>query len=211
MVPPAGLIIIHRVNTIESLLSVPHEFGVEIDVRGMGDRLLLSHDPLTDKGAYDELEPYLDAFKHAFIIFNTKEAGYEDRIIKAAESRGIDYFLLDVEFPYLFRASRNGVRKIAVRYSEAEPIENVLAQIENGKPLVDWVWVDTVTRLPIDSTVAKQLTPFKTCLVCPSRFGRTDDIESYCKQMDDAGFKPTAVMTDLSLAPQWTRWYRSRT
>jgi len=30
---------------------------------------------------------------------------------------------LDVEFPYLYRASRLGERAIAVRFSEDEPIE----------------------------------------------------------------------------------------
>ncbi len=206
------LIIIHRINTIEHLKTIPKEFGVEIDIRGYGDTLLLHHDPIDDPKKYDRLEDYLKIFAErelAFIIFNIKEAGYERRVIELAKKYGIPkekYFLLDVEFPYLYRASRKeGTREIAVRYSETEPIEAVEAQIMNGKPLLDWLWIDTNTTLPLDPNIVEKLRPFKTCLVCPERWGRPEDIPVYAKKMKVLNFRPDAVMTTEKYAAEWKK------
>lgn len=198
-------IIIHRVNTIEKLSTVPTEYGVEIDIRGYGDKLLLNHDSIDDPKKYCELEDYLKSYRHSFVIFNLKEAGYESRVIELAKRFGIEnYFLLDVEFPYLYRATRKeGVRKIAVRYSEAEPIEMVEAQKNNGEPLLDWVWIDTNTKLPLDDRIIQQLKGFKTCLVCPERWGRPQDIEAYINKIKELDFELDAVMTSLECVPKW--------
>jgi len=198
-------IVIHRVNTIEYLEKVPTEYGVEIDVRGYGDKLLLNHDPIDDPAKYEELEAFLKVYKHKLIVFNMKEAGYEDRVIALATKYNIsEYFLLDVEFPYLYRATRSeGVRDIAVRFSEAEPIESVEAQIKNGIPLLDWVWIDTNTQLPINNQNYKLLKKFKTCLVCPERWGRPEDISNYREFMKKNCIKVDAVMTSLTCATQW--------
>lgn len=202
-------IIIHRINTLRELEKIPHRYGVEIDVRGYGDTLLLSHDSINPDNTYDTLEKYLKAYQHAFIVFNIKEAGYESRVIELAQKYNIsNYFLLDVEFPYLYRATRKeGVRKIAVRYSEAEPIQSVEAQLLEGKPLLDWVWIDTNTQLPLTEETISKLRPFKTCLVCPDRWGRSEDIEPYITKMKALSFEPDAVMTALSCASRWENGY----
>lgn len=194
------LIIAHRINRIEQLKTIPEEYGVEIDVRGYGNNLVLNHEPLQEG---DSLEEYLKQYNHAFIIFNIKEAGIEDRVVALAQKYGIkQYFLLDVEFPYLYRATRkDGFRKIAVRYSEAEPIEMALAQ----KGMLDWVWIDTNTRLPLDRNAYKQLKDagFKLCLVCPERWGRPEDISGYRTILKKEGIKIDAVMTAAQYAGQW--------
>ena len=201
------IIIRHRINTIEGLKQVPTKYGVEIDVRGYGNKLLLNHDPIEDPRQYDELEEFLQNYHHSFIIFNLKEAGYEQRVIDLAAKYGIEnYFLLDVEFPYLYRGTRKeNVRKIAVRYSEAEPIEAVEAQVKEGQPLLDWVWIDTNTVLPLDAEIMERLRPFKTCLVCPERWGRPEDIQPYIDKMKSLGFKLDAVMTAAPYVEQWER------
>ena len=202
------IIIRHRVNNIDELIATPPELGVEIDVRGYGDKLLLNHDPVDNPKNYDELGAYLKHFHHSFIIFNVKEAGYEQRIIDLAEKYGIkNYFLLDVEFPYLYKATRKDkFRKIAVRYSEAEPIEAVQAQInENGESLLDWVWVDVNTKLPLNKesfTVLREA-GFKICLVCPERWGRPEDIQKYKDFMKKEGIKLDAVVTNIMYIPKW--------
>lgn len=200
----------HRVNTLEKLARVKTGFGIEIDIRGLGSRMLLSHDPLQDGVEYLELETLLQEYNRlglqGGIIFNTKEAGYEARILELAKKYDIkgDSFLLDVEFPYLYAATRRlGVRNIAVRYSEAEPIESVEAQVVDGQPLLDWVWIDTNTKLPLDAETVKCLQLFKTCLVCPERWGRPNDIQAYVEKMKSLGFAPTAVMTSIEEAHQW--------
>lgn len=203
-------IIIHRVNTIERLKTINPEYGVEIDVRGYGDKILLNHDPIGDPTKFDDLEKYLKVFAErglAFVIFNMKEAGYEQRVIDLAAKYGIGkekYFFLDVEYPYIFNATRTkGIREIAVRYSEGEPIEAAEAQMKDGKTLLDWVWIDVNTKLPLDTDIIERLKPFKTCLVCPERWGRPDDIEVYAKKMKDLGFKLDAVMTAEKYAEKW--------
>jgi len=199
------IIVAHRINTIAELEDVPTRYGVEIDVRHnpANDSFYLSHDVATPGKTYDTLEEYLKHFKHTFIIFNIKEAGIEARCIALAEQFGIpksNYFLLDVEFPYLYRATRKeGVREIAVRYSEAEPIELTLAQ----KGFVDWVWIDTNTKLPIDAEVKEKLVGFKTALVSPDRWRRSEDIVAYRKMLEAIGFSLDVVMCGLSECAKW--------
>lgn len=197
------LIIEHRVNHISELIAVPKAHGVEIDVRhdNRTGQLYLNHDP----GAGEILEEYLTGFRHAFIIFNIKETGIEQRCIDLAARFRIEksrYFLLDVEHPYLYRASRAGVREVAVRYSEDEPIEQAL--LYKGK--VDWVWIDTNTTLPLDRGIIAQLAGFKTCLVSPEPWGRPQDIAVYQTKMKELNFFPDAVMTKKQYISLWERW-----
>ena len=189
--------IAHGINTIKQLKNIPLEYGVEIDLRADGGRIILHHEPFA--GGEDFTE-YLTAYKQAFIVLNIKEAGIEERVIEIMEARGLaDYFLLDVEFPYLYKATRAGFKKIAVRYSEAEPIEQALALRDR----VEWVWIDTNTDLPLNKKVVEQLRGFKTCLVSPDRWGRPEDIVPYRKRMEELGFLPDAVMADLTYLKQW--------
>ena len=192
-------IVAHRINTLEGLKTVPTHFGAEVDLRARGSELYLHHDAFREKDA-DSFVDYLDAYRHGLLVLNIKEAGIETEVLRLVRERGIErYFLLDVEFPYLYRASRQGERSIAVRYSEDESIETALTYKER----VDWVWIDTNTRLPLDATVKAQLTSLKTCLVCPERWGRPQDIPGYKAQLDALNFRLDAVMTSLACAPLW--------
>jgi hypothetical protein len=204
------ILVAHRINTIAELKKLDARYGVEIDIRGFGEQIFLKHDPLLDLSTLDSLDEYLKVFTEhnmAFVIFNMKEAGYEQRVIDLAAKYGISkekYFLLDVEFPYLYRATRKeGLREIAVRYSEAEPIEAVEAQIVDGKPLLNWVWIDTNTQLPLDTDIVKRLAPFKTALVCPDRWGRPQDIPIYAAHMKALDFVPDIIMTSQKEIPRW--------
>ena len=116
-------IIAHRINTLSELKTLPTKYGSEIDIRCNGSKLILNHEPyLTGENLFN----YLDNYKHGTLVLNIKEAGIENDVLKAVRDRNIhSYFLLDVEFPYLYRASRLGERSIAVRFSEDEPIELV--------------------------------------------------------------------------------------
>lgn len=195
------IIIAHRINSIEKLKTVPSKYGVEVDVRhDTGtNKLYLNH----DTGSGDDLEEYLKNFRHAFIIFNIKEAGIEQRCIDLACKYSIPkthYFLLDVEFPYLYKASRKeNIKEIAVRFSEAEPIEMTEAQ----KGFVNWVWIDTNTTLPISEEIIIKLNGFKTCLVSPDRWGRPEEISKYKANIEKLNFKLDAVMCDLGLVGAW--------
>lgn len=191
-------IIIHRVNTLAALDTLPQDYGIEIDVRhnNQTNTLYLNHDP----GTGENLETYLKQVGNRFVIFNIKEAGIEQMCIDLAHKYEVkDYFLLDVEFPFLYKASRNGFQNIAVRYSEVEPIEMTLAQ----KGFVKWVWIDVNTTLPLNPKVIEQLESFQTCLVSPECWARPEDIANYQARMLELNFQPTAVMTDLEYAKKW--------
>jgi hypothetical protein len=192
-------LVIHRVNTVARLREVPTRYGAEIDVRADGSRLYLHHDPFVPGESLIDL---LDAYRHGLLVLNIKEAGIESETLRLVRERGIaECFLLDVEFPYLYRASRQGERRIAVRYSEDEPIDLV----ERYRDRVDWVWIDTNTRLPLDAEIIETLRGLKTCLVCPERWGRPRDILAYRRAMAKLGFTPDAVMTALACVPDWER------
>jgi hypothetical protein len=192
-------IVIHRVNTIPALRALDARFGVEVDIRADGSTLVMNHDPF--RGG-EKFADYVAEYRHGLLVLDIKETGIEKEVLRLVSERGIrDAFLLDVEFPYLYRAAAEGERRVAVRYSEVESIETV----EHFAGRVDWVWVDTLTRLPLDAGVVARLRRFRTCLVCPERWGRPQDIEPYGRQMRELGFTPDAVMTSLACAPAWER------
>jgi len=189
-------IIIHRVTTIHELKKVKHEYGAEIDIRAWGSDLVLNHEPFQDG---ERLVNYLDEYHHGTLILNIKEAGIEDEVLRLVLQRSQikSYFLLDIEFPYLYRASRQGISDIAIRFSEDESIETVKLY----KNKVKWVWIDTNTSLPVKTENMNILDKFKKCLVCPSRWGRPHDIEKYKRRLDKF---LTAVMTDQNYAKTWS-------
>ena len=191
-------IIIHRVNTVDKLKEVDISHGAEIDIRASGRNLILNHEPYSTG---ESLVDFLNEYSHGTLVLNIKEAGIEDDVLDLVRQRkNIEkYFLLDVEFPYLYRASKAGEKNLAVRFSEEEPIE--AANIFAGK--VDWVWIDTNTELPVTPREKPVLDKYKKCLVCPERWGRPGDIAKYWSQMSAIGFELDAVMTSARESKKW--------
>ncbi len=191
-------IILHRINKIEELKAINPLFGVEIDIRTYGDDLILSHDPFK-KG--DKFEDYLSEYKHGTLILNIKESGIEDDVLSLIQKYNDvkSYFLLDVEFPYIFSASKNDFKNIAIRFSEFESIDTVI----KFKGLIDWIWIDTFTKLPLNQNAINVLKSFKTCLVCPGRWNRPGDISFYKNQLKNMKFSVNAVMTSKHSAKLW--------
>lgn len=161
--------IVHRVNTLEALRAVPPHFGVEMDIHSYGDRLVVHHDPCA-RGV--NLEAWLEAYRHRFVIFNIKEEGIEGQVTALALDYGIvDYFMLDLTFPALVKQTRIGETRIAVRISEYEPIEGALSLA--GK--TDWVWLDIFDGFWLTASEYQSLSAkgFKICLVSPELQGRS--------------------------------------
>ena len=191
-------IIIHRINKIKKLKTINPLFGVEIDIRTYGNNLILSHDPFK-KG--DKLEDYLNEYRHGTLILNIKESGIENNVLSLIQKYDNvkNYFLLDVEFPYIFSVSKNNFKNIAIRFSEFESIDTVL----KFKGLVDWVWIDTFTKLPLNQNSINVLKDFKTCLVCPERWNRPEDIVQYKEKLKKNNFQLSAVMTSRHTVKSW--------
>lgn len=212
------LVIRHRVNTIEGLKKVDPKYGVEIDIRhdNRNNRLYLNH----DSGTGDDFEQYMKVFSeqgNRFVILNVKETGIEQRIIDIVTNLGIkNFFLLDVEFPFIYKATLgkcipnlNG--RIAIRFSEAEPIEQALRLSKkfskDVKEQPKWVWVDTNTKFPLDKKTYSKLrkSGYKLALVCPERWGRPEDIPKFISHMKKNKIKIDAVMTSADYVEQWEK------
>ena len=190
-------IIVHRINKIKELKKIPTNFGIEIDIRSHKSKLILNHEPYKSG---DSLDSFLKNYKHGTLILNIKEAGIEDDVIKKVKKKKIkSFFLLDVEFPYIFRSIKKKQKNIAIRFSEKETIDNAKYLINRFKR----VWIDTLTKLPLNQKNINVLKKFKTCLVCPERWGRPHDIAIYKKKMKKLNFKPDAVMTSIKYVKQW--------
>ena len=195
-------IIIHRVNTIKKLKSISNNFGTEIDIRSSSSKLILSHDPFA-KG--DSLENYLSEYKKkkGTLILNIKESGIEQNVLKLVKKHKIkSYFLLDVEFPYIFKTLDEKLNKnIAVRFSEYETIDLSKKLINK----VNWIWLDTYKKFPIGNKNLRFIKKFKSCLVCPERWNRQRDIKRYYLLMKKLKFMPDAIMTSLKCSKIWLK------
>lgn len=186
-------LIAHRRNTLAELAATPHHYGVEVDIRSHGDRLIIHHDPFVEGNALDE---WVAAYRHGTLILNVKEEGLEARLIEIMRAHGIDdFFFLDQSFPFLVKWARAGERRCAVRVSEFESIDTAMTLA--GK--VDWVWVDRFTRFPLSDADAGSLQDagFKLCLVSPELQGRDPmtEIPRLRQLLAEQGIKADAVCT----------------
>jgi hypothetical protein len=166
-------LIAHRRNTLAKLNATPVRYGIEVDIRSHGDKLVIHHDPFV---AGEPFEAWIAAYRHGTLILNVKEEGLEPRLIELMNIMGIqDYFFLDQSFPFLVKYSRLGVRRCAVRVSEFESIYTALTLA--GK--VEWIWVDCFTQFPLSHDEAGMLQEagFKLCLVSPELQGRDAETE----------------------------------
>ncbi|MEM9214756.1 MAG: phosphatidylinositol-specific phospholipase C/glycerophosphodiester phosphodiesterase family protein [Cyanobacteria bacterium P01_F01_bin.150] len=157
------LIIHHRRNTLDLLKDTRPEWGVEIDIRSYGDKLVVHHDPFVEAIA---LEEWLMGYQHGLIILNVKEEGLEDRLLALMDKHNIqDFFFLDQSFPFLIKTARLGESRCAVRVSEYESIETALTLAG----MVQWIWVDVFTRFPLTKQDYERLKDagFRLCLVSP--------------------------------------------
>ena len=192
-------IIIHRVNEISRLKEIPISYGVEIDIRAFGSKLILNHEPF-ESGDY--LEDYLAEYgqEQGTIVLNIKEAGIENEVLRLVREAQIkSYFLLDVEYPYILQSDASDCPlDIAVRFSEQETIQNVSCQ--QGR--LNWVWLDCVTKNPVEIAHIPILSNFKNCLVCPSRWKRPKEISQYRDFFND-NMRLDAVMTEMIYADTW--------
>ena len=90
-------IIVHRINKIEDLVNLSPKYGVEVDVRSQGSKLILNHEPYTNGCNFND---YIENYKHGTLVLNIKEAGIEEDVLKIVKSFSIkSFFLLDVEMP----------------------------------------------------------------------------------------------------------------
>lgn len=191
--------IAHRINTIEELIKVPKEFGVELDLRDYGERLILQHDPFTDG---EDFEEYLKHYEHGTMILNVKSERIESKVLELIQKYNIKkYFFLDSSFPMIYLLSKSGEKNIALRFSEFEGIDTIL----NMKNKVDWIWVDCFTTLPITSKNYQLLKEagFKFCLVSPELQGQNEKLEVYKEYLKNEKIVFDAICSKVYNIEKW--------
>ena len=186
--------IIHRINTKEELKNIPSKYGVEVDIRSSGDKLIMSHDPFIHG---EDFMDWMSLYKHGTLILNVKEEGLEDRLISVMANFLIDdFFFLDQSFPFLLKTSRQGESRSAVRVSEFEDVYTAM----NLAGTVQWVWVDCFSKFPLSKQQADLLQiegGFKLCFVSPELQSRADKggIINFRKKIEARGIIGDAVCT----------------
>lgn len=186
-------IIAHRRNTLAELLATPTGYGVEVDLRSHGDRLIMHHDAFAEG---EDFLPWIAQYRHGTLILNVKEEGLERRLLEVMARHHIeDFFFLDQSFPFLVKTANAGERRCAVRVSEFEHIGSALSLA--GR--IDWVWVDCFTRFPLSGDEARRLKTagFKLCLVSPELQQRLDvgEIPALRSLLAERGIEANAVCT----------------
>ena len=192
--------IAHRVNTIKELLKTPVEYGVEIDLRDYGNRLILQHDPFK-KG--EDFEEYLKHYNHGTIILNIKSEGIEYKVLELLKKYTVNnYFFLDSSFPMINSLSSKGEKNIALRFSEFEGIDTIRLMSQK----VDWIWVDCFSKLPITAQTYKLLKnhKYKLCLVSPELQNQDLKLELYKSYLQQEGIIFDAICTKLNNIVRWT-------
>lgn len=191
--------IAHRVNTIKELLNTPTEYGVEIDLRDFGEKLILQHDPFKDGECFEE---YLKNYNHGTMILNIKSEGIEARVLKLIKKYAIkNYFFLDCSFPMINLLSSKGEKNIALRFSEFEGLDTIRLMSQK----VDWIWIDCFTKLPITSEnykILKNLN-YKLCLVSPELQNQNSKLEKYKMYLKKENIKFDAICTKLKNLERW--------
>ena len=191
--------IAHRVNTIEELKQIPNEYGVELDLRDFGDRLILQHDPFKDG---EDFEEYLKNYNHGTMILNIKSERIEHKVLELIQKYNIKkYFFLDSSFPMIYLLSKTGEKNIALRFSEFEGIDTILSM--TGK--VEWIWVDCFSKLPINYEIYKLLknNGFKFCLVSPELQGQNEKLEFYKQYLQDESIVFDSICTKVYNIDKW--------
>jgi hypothetical protein len=190
------LIIKHRVNTSKELLKLDSEFGVEVDIRTFGQRLVVSHDPYNDKA--EDFKNWITLYSHQTLIINIKEEGLEDSVEKILDQYPlIDYFFLDQSIPYMVKNLRKNKFKTSIRFSDLESIESLQLVIENLSCKPNWIWIDdfTGTWQHLDNLKKIDLNGIKTCIVSPELQGRDLYSEAEKIRKHFKFFLPTAICT----------------
>lgn len=139
------MIFLHRQNDPE-FLRFKNVDGLELDVRSIGDELILRHDRIHNEQASVHtsdilfLEDFVEFLKPYTIIVNVKESGLEEQISELFDDNNIKYYFLDSQIPDIIRLSKQEKYKgkFIIRVSPYESINHNLLDL--CKP--EFVWVD---------------------------------------------------------------------
>ncbi len=191
----------HRINKVEELIKLPEIYGVELDLRDMGDEIVISHDPYIGG---ERFEDYLKHYHHGTMILNIKSERIEHRVLEMIQKADVkSYFFLDASFPMIYLLSKTGISDIALRYSEFEGMDT----IRNMGGRVNWVWVDCFSQFPLEREDYDEMKAlgYKLCLVSPELQGREWDLEPYKAICEERGIVFDAICTKTHNISRWKK------
>lgn len=194
--------IAHRINTLNELQKLPQEYGVELDLRDSLDgSIYIQHNPF-EPG--EDFEEYLKKYHHGTMILNIKSERIEHKILEMIREYDVkSYFFLDSTFPMVKLLSDCGERNIAVRYSEYEGLDT----LKNMAGKVDWIWVDTFTKLPLDKSTYNFIKEmgYKICLVSPELQLQPEKLVIYAEQIRMEHMRFDAICTKAYNIDKWKK------
>lgn len=130
------MIIEHRINTIDKLINVNKNHGIEVDVRwsDKNNNVIITHDYTNE---YVFLKDFLKFYNHKFLILNIKESQCEDKCIEVMKNFiNIDYYFLDSQIPDIVRLYRKGYENFIIRLSVFEEHIRLYKHFK-------YIWLDT--------------------------------------------------------------------
>ena len=192
-------IIIHRVSNLKKLIKLPHSYGVEIDVRNMGKKLIVQHDPYENG---ELLEKYLKVYKHGTLILNIKSEQIEFKILKLLKKYKIkNYFFLDSSYPVIIKMIKRKIKNFAIRVSDFESFDNVFKIKKNAR----WIWLEIFKKIKISQKQINYLKKnnLKICLVSPELHNSPQDIKKIKKFLRINKILINAVCTKSRYKRYW--------
>ena len=193
------IFIIHRINTINELLDIDKQFGVEIDIRNNNDNIILSHDPFNENNC-DIFEKYLENYDKNLLILNIKSERLELKCIELVEKYNItNYFFLDSSIPMIHLL--NNKYNIACRFSEYEPIEFY----NNIKNMIKYIWVDCFSKFILTKEYYDIFINDnkKICIVSPELQNQKERIKEFKLIIDDNNIIPHYICCKKENIIQW--------
>jgi hypothetical protein len=156
---------------VQGLASLDPRYGVEVDLRSYGSRVVVTHEAFEDG---EDFESWIRGYRHAMLILNVKEEGLESAVYRSIASLDLSQtFLLDQSFPNFVREQQTWSKCSAVRVSDIESIETV----KNVGHLLSpgWIWIDSFSGMwdhLEEALEAGKSLGFRTCLASPELHGR---------------------------------------
>ena len=183
------IFIIHRVNTINELVIIDKQFGVEIDIRNNNNDIILSHDPFNENNC-NLFENYLQKYNNDLLILNIKSERLELKCIELLEKYNINnYLFLDSSIPMIYLLyNKYNNNNIACRFSEYEPIEFYY----NIKNMIKYIWIDCFTKFILTKKYYDLFIKNnkKICIVSPELQNQKEKIEEYKYIIDNNNIIP---------------------
>ena len=193
----------HRINTLAQLkqLSPLNGWGIEIDLRdNLQGEIYIAHDPFVSGELFED---FLKEYKLGFIILNIKSERIEYKVLELIRKYNIsDYFFLDSSFPMIYKLSGEGEKNIAIRFSEYEGLDTVLAM----KDRVKWVWIDCFSKNPLTKEIYHILKEagFKLCFVSPDLQQQENKIVEYRDYFVRNNIELDMICTKVYNIDKWT-------